>query len=261
MPGHLIGYALNRLLPTGNMGELAKMNYLRKVVPAQHLTASLVVATVLGTVVGQLFAVAGALVALFVLPMSIWFGLTMLIVSLAFISVTGLTLLLFRRGLVGKLTALLSRFRALRRVARYLEKAGEFDAALKKLSHFGRIDTLKAVAIFVFVRFTHVLADAAVILFMVPTLSITRAFLVGFVMATAGQLIQWALAILPAGLGAVEGGAAILMISLGLSPDVGVSVALILRIAGIIMAGMSLLAFLAPAPEGTSSTEKPPATQ
>ncbi|MBM4354338.1 MAG: flippase-like domain-containing protein [Deltaproteobacteria bacterium] len=248
VPAHLAGYALNRLLPTGNMGELARIGFLHRVVPMQELTASLVVATLLGTVVGQLFAVVGSVVALTALPLSTWIGLSMLGVSLGMTAFTVGLLVMFRFGLFGRLTAFLTRFSWFSKLGRFVEKMQRLDKALADVSRFDRRDTLKCLAVLFFVRLTHLGSSALVVGFVLPSLSAGESLLVAFVLSTAGQLIEWVLAIIPQGIGAVEGGNAVIFLALGLDPALGISIALCQRVAGLILATLSLLGFIRPAP-------------
>jgi hypothetical protein len=261
LPAHLAGYALNRLLPTGNMGELARIGLLQHIIPARELTAALMVSTLIGTLIGQVFALVGSIIALVALPMSAWVGLTMLAIASGMILFTVGVLFLLRFQLFGRLTAFLARLKWFSRLHSLIARMQRLDFALVRVSSLGRRDTVRCIAVLIFVRLTHLMSGTLVVSFILPSLPLFQAFLVTFVLGTAGQLISWVLAVIPQGLGAVEGGNAAILAAMGLDPALGISIALCKRAAGLIVSGLSLLGFLAPAPAAaalskpTSQTE------
>lgn len=226
------GHAVNQVTPTATFGEVLKGSLLAGKVDSEEMVASLVIHNFLTFAVTSLFTMTGPLVALVVLdlPAGVLWGLA------GAASVIGLALLIFyllvRRGLAGRVAALLNwlPFVKLADPEKFEARAAEIDRRVRSFRKREPGSFLRAILYLLSVRLLQVLELWCYLLALLPDRSAAWLLVLALVSQTAMRLVAWATSFVPFQIGTQEGGQTLFYELLGLNPLTGFALALLRRI-------------------------------
>ena len=232
----LSGVAINRLAPSGALGEPVKISVLAEHMPRDEAVSTILKFDVTATCIGIATIVLGVplTLAMIDLPPAVeiaaWSGAAVLCAFAA------LLILLVRRGAVGVPIAVLARLRVIsrERARAWTAKVSELDAHVRELgSDWRSMPWLFASRALNWVG-TIVLLHAA-------GLPVTAPLVIGIL--SVGLLVQVISHIVPLGLGIAEGGNYVLYAALGAAPLAGIDYTTAYRARIVVVAAVGLTTF------------------
>ena len=226
------------LLPTANLGgELAKSYLLRTETPVTESASAVVANKTVEAMTGIVFASAGVGLALSSLPLVERLRSGLIVAVFVVGAVVGLAFLLQRRRPIGRLLGFLGRLRIrIGALERRREAVDLMDAHLSGFYTTHRRRFLLCTLLHFGSWILGVLEVFLIIQFMGQEVAFTTVFL----LVALAFVIKAAFFFVPASIGAFEAGQTYLFYLLGMSPALGLSVALIQRFRQILWMGSGL---------------------
>lgn len=248
----LAGEAFNMVTPTAALGgEAVKVWLLLGRVPAVEGVPSVIVAKTTITIAQGLFLLLGIAVA----PWTLSRDSTLLAAMrwLLIVEVVGLTLFVLAQigGLLGRAGGALSLLRPLRGLAGQASLGGIND----ELMRFYRSGPRRLVLSILYHLVAWLLGIAETYLIL-KFLGIDVSLSVATVIEAFGAGIRIATFLVPASLGALEGGFAVIFSAVGLSPATGLSFSLVRRLREAVWIALGLVVFAAMRPKARASAKR-----
>lgn len=238
-----VGYSVNQLTPTANLGEVYRMAIIKRKVETSEVVVSLILLSFINTLVVQVFTFSSALIFLFIpgLPTQvIWpiFG----VATAFFIPVIGFYLVI-RLGLAEKVIWLIQKlpFVKFKDPNALTEKARSVDQRVRQFTKERPKDFLIAAASLSVVRLMQFLEVGVLLTPLISNQPWERILLLSVITQTLGQLLAWAATFIPSQIGIAEGGVYILFKWLGFNPVLGFSLAILRRARWVLAVGTGLI--------------------
>ncbi|MDP6778772.1 MAG: lysylphosphatidylglycerol synthase domain-containing protein [Candidatus Latescibacteria bacterium] len=226
------------LLPTANIGgELAKSYFLRAETPMTESASAVVANKTVEAITGIVFAAAGVGLALSSLPLVERLRSGLIVAVFVVGSAVGLAFLLQRRRPIGRLLGFLGRLRIrIGALERRREAVDSMDAHLSGFYTTNRRRFLLCTLLHFGSWIMGVLEAYLIIRFMGQEVAFTTVFL----LVALAFVVKAAFFFVPASIGAFEAGQTYLFYLLGMTPALGLSVALIQRFRQVLWMGTGL---------------------
>jgi uncharacterized membrane protein YbhN (UPF0104 family) len=226
------GAALNAVTPGGSLGEVWRGTIMRGKVDSDEIVASLVIFNFMSTVSMLLFNLLGPLLCLALLDLPHKTVGAVFAIALAFMIPWVVVYLLLRRGAVGLLVRLIGKLPLvrLRNPEALQARARTVDVRIREFRARRPRDFWLTVLWLAVARVVQAADYLPLLLVLVPGRPVWWLVLVAFLTQTAAQLLSWALAMIPSGIGAQEFNSMKLYGLLGLDPVVGFTMEVIRHI-------------------------------